>query len=1233
MIARLTDLLKGIVSLALLLVLLIGIPALLLLIVGYPLPTEAPSVDLIRAHLESGDIPDQFIIKALALVVWLVWAQLAVAVLAEVFATVRGRVARRAPVLPGLQLMAGKLVASSVLIISALLPSRTATAAPIHPIDVSELAVEVPIGAPPGSAGASIVADVPGSGLLGVVGTEAGVDGRTAAVDVAPGWYETRNGDSWWDMAERLLGDGMRWSELRDLNSGRTMLTGELISNRTEDVKGGWQLQVPAGARADLLVSGSPETPPAVDHGPETNRAAPTAEDGEASAATGPAAPEAATAAGVDFSRLPPPTGADGHEPPAVSAEVDEVTAVPAMSDAADHAAEGEAVPTAVTDGPGTETVSPPEVGSMPGTSPSGTTDDDVHVSSPLIEAIKPFALVYEGPTGVTPGEHQVPYQVVAGDTLWDIAERHLGDPFRWPEIFENSNGLTQSFGRVISDPNLIWPDSIVLLPEGAVAVPTPDPELVAEVVGPLAHTGSGPAPDQGVGGPVTGDDDLGGVLRPEDLENAADAAEAGLSPESTSGGTPEEDPPDPDRPRGEESAEEDPSGLAALLSRPAGAAFGAGGLLVATGLLGLLRRSRRLRQTEAGPRTVPAPPPVELVDVETVLRNSADRRAAVSVHHLIASLADRPIVPGEPVATPEVIRIGADRVEVIQHGADPDLPPPWVAATNQTIEALGGKSLAVLPAESHPDGRDGEETRSAAPLCVTVGGGLLLNLEAAGVVAIDGTVEASASLVRSMVHELATGPARRIVDIRVSRRLPGADLHDHVRCGPLDDLVEELTPWFEDVDLGVTAAEAFSSYALRAAGDDHAIPNPKVIFADVSEVAALAPILARATRQTTPLAVVVTGDGNQLEHLNRLQQVPPVTVVIDGGTSTVLPYGVTAAVQQLDADLLLGAEALITHAGRAPMIHRDDDQATILPAADHPTDPANAATEETPEHEIVTEQPEGENEVTDQAEDGESGILIRVLGPVEIDGGPDDLSEEERSVLTFLALVGPSTSEQLLDAVWPDGAARHEVAAGDGPSGGADVDVDLDVGVADRTVASLRAKLGVLLPESTDGRHRVRSVITDLGSARRWLTQAQAMSGDRARNLMELALADVRGVPFDGVSPKFWQWIEDHRLAVATQATSLLTDACFDLCDAAYAGGELQLATWACEVAALVDPVHETVAIRRAQLLGVAGRHDDAESFVERWEAEYTRLVDRTAPVGPRSALVQREAVGQHVG
>ncbi|MGJ6981659.1 LysM peptidoglycan-binding domain-containing protein [Aestuariimicrobium soli] len=51
---------------------------------------------------------------------------------------------------------------------------------------------------------------------------------------------------------------------------------------------------------------------------------------------------------------------------------------------------------------------------------------------------------------------------VVAGDTLWSLAERHLGDPERWPEIADLNPGL-------VTDPDQIDVGWVLSLPAGSV--------------------------------------------------------------------------------------------------------------------------------------------------------------------------------------------------------------------------------------------------------------------------------------------------------------------------------------------------------------------------------------------------------------------------------------------------------------------------------------------------------------------------------------------------------------------------------------------------------------------------------------------------------------------------------------------------------------------------------------------------------------------------------------------
>lgn len=47
---------------------------------------------------------------------------------------------------------------------------------------------------------------------------------------------------------------------------------------------------------------------------------------------------------------------------------------------------------------------------------------------------------------------------VEPGDTLWDIAEHHLGSGLRYPELYEASKQTTQPDGRKLTDPDLIYP-------------------------------------------------------------------------------------------------------------------------------------------------------------------------------------------------------------------------------------------------------------------------------------------------------------------------------------------------------------------------------------------------------------------------------------------------------------------------------------------------------------------------------------------------------------------------------------------------------------------------------------------------------------------------------------------------------------------------------------------------------------------------------------------------------
>ncbi|HED16657.1 MAG TPA: LysM domain-containing protein [Gammaproteobacteria bacterium] len=72
-------------------------------------------------------------------------------------------------------------------------------------------------------------------------------------------------------------------------------------------------------------------------------------------------------------------------------------------------------------------------------------------------------------------------YVVRQGDTLWDLSNKFLGDPLKWPELFEhnNQNNVISNTGTRINDPDLIFIGQKIYIPTGKQATaPKPKRKL-----------------------------------------------------------------------------------------------------------------------------------------------------------------------------------------------------------------------------------------------------------------------------------------------------------------------------------------------------------------------------------------------------------------------------------------------------------------------------------------------------------------------------------------------------------------------------------------------------------------------------------------------------------------------------------------------------------------------------------------------------------------------------------
>ncbi|MBX3173050.1 MAG: LysM peptidoglycan-binding domain-containing protein [Gemmatimonadaceae bacterium] len=81
--------------------------------------------------------------------------------------------------------------------------------------------------------------------------------------------------------------------------------------------------------------------------------------------------------------------------------------------------------------------------------------------------ALSPLAIEAQG-TGRT-------HTVKPGDTLWDLAQTYLGDPFKWPEIYRRNTGT-------VADPHWIYPDQVLVVDGDVMPTPGTPPDEAAPV-------------------------------------------------------------------------------------------------------------------------------------------------------------------------------------------------------------------------------------------------------------------------------------------------------------------------------------------------------------------------------------------------------------------------------------------------------------------------------------------------------------------------------------------------------------------------------------------------------------------------------------------------------------------------------------------------------------------------------------------------------------------------------
>ncbi|MFH8393569.1 BTAD domain-containing putative transcriptional regulator [Streptomyces sp. NPDC018036] len=348
-------------------------------------------------------------------------------------------------------------------------------------------------------------------------------------------------------------------------------------------------------------------------------------------------------------------------------------------------------------------------------------------------------------------------------DSLWEIAQRHLGDGRRYKEIYELNKDRTQPDGSKLSEASLIRPGWIMEMPgdaHGGELVEMPDakpgiPEQVRQQIHDYANTGDQRQAD-GWQGSQSGQGEQSG-------RSDQDTAQFRV-PQQRAGG---------EHGQEREGASSDEVSVNARdghgtrsASAGSGSSFGLpdallGAPLLAAGLLGALGRRRRQALWQSalgavgGRRGMEPPVPTgSAADAQDALLVGADPEAVRLLDLSLRGLAAALAAESRPLPTVYAAWLGGNgdlHLQLAQPAGKP--PAPWRLGQDQTFWML-----------TRADAERYEEVDTAAPYPGLVSLGtmddsrLLLNLEAVpGIVSLSGGAADRAGVFASVAAELAT--------------------------------------------------------------------------------------------------------------------------------------------------------------------------------------------------------------------------------------------------------------------------------------------------------------------------------------------------------------------------------------------------------------------------------------------------------------------------------------------
>jgi hypothetical protein len=465
-----------------------------------------------------------------------------------------------------------------------------------------------------------------------------------------------------------------------------------------------------------------------------------------------------------------------------------------------------------------------------------------------------------------------------------------------------------------------------------------------------------------------------------------------------------------------------------------------------------------------------------------------------------------------------------------------------WVTAPDITVSELRALSVG-----------------SGAPLPAAVaigdleGGRLLIDIETAGVLTVDGETRSVEAFIRRVLAELATSTWADHVDVLVvgSTEVDVVGTHRVRQFSELAEAMSELKASAHAFAEALDSARMGRTIDARLSKhhDDGWIPTILVCAEPVESdvVAELYEITAEGGRGTGAI-VASTARAEWHAHVGEAE------LVLE-------PLGFHVAPAVLDLATARALDELFT------------EMAVGDPPAVLVAEPRAAPTAVSTTGELYLERP--------------FEVEMRVLGPVDIIGGAKRMDRRRCIELAvYLALHGKgSTDERLKTALWPEGAPTTAT---------------FNTTVSMTRSALGRARDGTLhLPHfvASGGAYKLgNAVTTDLTRLEARVEYARTCARSVAIETLRSALELVRGKPFE--SGRGYEWAFSEGLVANIEMT--IADASHQLAQLYLDAGDSRGATWAAMQGLMAAPGDEILYRDRMLACDLAGNPAGVETVMD---------------------------------